>query len=452
METNTVACPRCGHRKTLTASSQVVICPVCNHVYLYNYGTVISSDMKKKEPVTLWETLVRNKWVIFTILAGILIVLAVRLYRDFSDYRKVVNRQDIPSCERYLEKHENGLWNDKVFRMYDDIYFKATEEIAAIPARYDEARSMIIEYIDIFGFNGANYSRLKGLSMKCDYHEAMQLNQIAPIYNFFSKYPESPYAQTLLAKKDSLYGAILSRFDEKANTSPYQSSARFFRKILEYMNATNGRDICIRFAQELRLKNWDDYPSYIRDMYTAQSFASPGLYVAPDIPDPQDSKPPEIKANFSSERMNSLEERIRAAIELNLEYLYGEKLILVRKLEPTDNVSDVPLINITYKFKNSEDVLGLPDLYIHYEYSIVSGWSMKRIDRSTFKGYLLGLTAEFNLKAALPGGEARYTLTHYTPELKEHYSGEIDELYGAFLDDVFSKYSDWIMDHFGISE
>lgn len=189
----------------------------------------------------------------------------------------------------------------------------------------------------------------------------------------------------------AMWDAEIAKYNARDTSGEDPKATAFVNEMLQYMKAHYVHEISINFRPNVNLREYDEYPQYVKDLY---NFSNVHSYK-------------EKYEDGSTDR--ELQDIITSAFASNFESIFSPGFISITRTAQ----ADAPCLNVTYDIHNEE---------IMYEgKSYPDVWSDNRFGFSSI--YLIGISVNVKATFSIPGSESTYTYSN---------NGKTDETIQAY--------------------
>lgn len=253
--------------------------------------------------------------------------------------------------------------------------------------------------------------------------------------SLLTRFPEHELSRAANEKIDSIWNCELARFIEKHPDPTSSSSLAAMYEMLEYMKENRIYDILLIPTSDVDLKEYDDFPSGVRDFL---EFFHPELKSNPVL---------KIKDYFQQSDQYTLEQMLTVGFKKSInEFFTPNFFSVIVKSNNDEDSSKLPVINLGYSIKSQIDKLGDHDIPIIWTYVSKSSDGTEQESK-----HIMGIEVAFASSLSFPGQNTPWTVKiKGSPEEDIHNIQNIEDGYRLMTRKCFEKFGEKLITLLGL--
>lgn len=424
-------CPSCSRRLRMPADKVISTqCPACGRQFKVAYGKVQDDPLATgaggkvnglMERYKSWAYSKGNPfylkpWALIVML-GVLFYggryFIDNVYKEYQAHNAFTANPGVETGNDYLAAFPSSD-NAKAVRQQRDSF-----QLEAAAITIDDSCDLGLCNCDVLNavrsgtLSGGLRARYATLREDCAFRTAAEDPTMGNVNGFLAKYSNSlAYADSIESIRRYVLNGLVANYDanlELKGAAP-SSNQTFFRNALGFVSETGNNQIVVDFTQRKNLKDWDDYSQEVRDA-TDNIMELSNTLEGTSHPTPGNRPPGSINKFFQS-NTGELESFLVKSIQTKIDSIFGEKTLLVRKVQDGRKTEGI-VLNVEYLVSTLEDDFGemgtIPSLYVWTQTESGGYGSSASTIKSRFKGYMLATGIEWDLSMDYPGAKGRYT-------------------------------------------
>ena len=275
------------------------------------------------------------------------------------------------------------------------------------------------------------------------FEEVKIVRKIGVARDFIQDWPNSEFISEVEEIRVALWDGEIAFYDEFVSVNnPDARAVSFFGDVLRHMRDHSKSRIVLVLRGEVNLKDFGDFPDYVRKNCDLIYEMSDGRTVSGHIL--------ELKTNYSEGSLRSYESIISAAIEESFEGVLRDDFIEVSTIPSIGEPSDDDIqIEVEYRIKNQMDA-ELPAYPTVWTYSESTNYYSELMGvQDRFVSYLLGVDIDYRFSFDVPGLESYSFEESSDPSSSITGFDDVSEAYEIMTKQNFMDFAGKVGGNFG---
>lgn len=335
--------------------------------------------------------------------------------------------------------------------IYNLPYFAEMRKFHEVEDVYNEGitykyTSIVDEYLAEYP-NGRHLDEVLILPVRQRMADGEVIYTLEAVDRYLEYLPDGEYAAECRDIINQIWADEIAKYEAKAAEHASKDGARFVMEMLKYMQAHNLRTIDVVAEPELQLKEYGEYPLYMRELleYFYNNETSQTTYLGKaELPKDMVT----IKDKVTDEEAKSWVEYVVRALNNGFNGVLTPGFISFRDITdaPSSARQGSPLVNVRYIVTTQEDK-GYPEIWI---YTQTMGQYSGMV---TSKKFVLGIGMTFDADFTLPGTDISYVVTGVgDPGSQEIKDQTPSTVYAVMCQRCTSQFGDKIAEEFGLED